>query len=160
MTVSVKTPNGSQGQLQFDQFHQQVIGKSYFNHATYLSTCEYHAGAYVLQWVYNILEKKTEVERVIFEDPDMKTGFVLVPDMKWDGKQLEDLYVIALVHNRSLHSIRSLTAEHIQLLENIHNKGLVRISSYCDRRYSDSSYSDVTIPSCTIPTFQKSTDVG
>ena len=80
----------------------------------------------VLQWVYNILDKKSEVERIIFEDPDMKTGFILVPDMKWDGKQLEDLYVVALVQDRSLHSIRSLTAEHIPLLENIQKKGLVR----------------------------------
>ena len=81
----------------------------------------------LLQWVYNILDKKSEVERIIFEDPDMKTGFILVPDMKWDGKQLEDLYVVALVQDRSLHSIRSLTAEHIPLLENIQKKGLVRI---------------------------------
>ena len=86
-------------------------------------------GTFILQWVYNILEKQSEVERVIFEDPDMKTGFVLVPDMKWDGKQLEDLYVVALVQDRSLHSIRSLTAEHIPLLENIQKKGLVRVST-------------------------------
>jgi len=57
----------------------------------------------------------------------VKTGFMLVPDMKWDGKQLEDLYVVALVHDRSLHSIRDLTAEHIPLLENIQKKGLVCI---------------------------------
>jgi len=57
----------------------------------------------------------------------MKNGFILVPDMKWDGKQLEDLYVVALVQDRSLHSIRSLTAEHIPLLENIQKKGLVCI---------------------------------
>lgn len=81
----------------------------------------------VLQWVYNILDKKCEKERIIFEDPDMKTGFVLLPDMKWDGKQLEDLYVVALVQDRTLHSIRSLTAEHIPLLDNIHKKGLVCI---------------------------------
>lgn len=79
--------------------------------------------------MYNILEKQSEVDRVIFEDPDMKTGFVLVPDMKWDGKQLEDLYIVALVQDRSLHSIRSLTAEHIPLLENIQQKGLVCISA-------------------------------
>ena len=80
---------------------------------------------FILQWVYNILEKQSEVERIIFEDPDMETGFVLVPDMKWDGKQLEDLHVVALVQNRSLHSIRNLTAAHIPLLENIQQKGLV-----------------------------------
>ena len=82
---------------------------------------------FVLQWVYNILDKKSEVERILFEDPDMKTGFILIPDIKWDGKELADLYVVALVEDRSLHSIRSLTAEHIPLLENIQKKGLVSI---------------------------------
>jgi len=81
------------------------------------------------QWVYNILEKRSEQERIIFEDPDVKTGFILVPDMKWDGKQLEDLYVVALVQDRSLHSIRSLTAQHILLLKNIKTKALVCIVS-------------------------------
>jgi len=79
----------------------------------------------ILQWVYNILEKKSEVERIIFEDRDVETGFILVPDMKWDEKQREDLYVVALVQDCSLHSIRSLTADHIPLLENIQKKGLV-----------------------------------
>lgn len=89
------------------------------------------------QWVYNILDKKSEVERIIFEDPDMKTGFILVPDMKWDEKQLEDLYAVALVQDRSLHSIRSLTAEHIALLENIQKKGLEAI----EKRYGVKSCS-------------------
>ena len=74
--------------------------------------------------IYRVAQK---VVRILFEDPDMKTGFILIPDMKWDGKQLEDLYVVALVQDRSLHSIRSLTAEHIPLLENIQKKGLVSI---------------------------------
>jgi len=84
---------------------------------------------FTFQWVYNILEKRSEVERIIFEDNDMDTGFIVVPDMKWDGKQLEDLYVVALVQDRSLHSIRSLTAAHIPLLENVRQKGLVCITA-------------------------------
>ena len=42
----------------------------------------------LFQWVYNILEKKEESERIVFEDPDSKTGFILLPDMKWDCKQV------------------------------------------------------------------------
>jgi len=34
--------------------------------------------------VHNILDKKKETERVLFEDPDPRDGFVLLPDMKWD----------------------------------------------------------------------------
>lgn len=40
------------------------------------------------QWVYNILEKKAEAERIVYEDPDPAVGFVLLPDLKWDQKQV------------------------------------------------------------------------
>lgn len=43
---------------------------------------------FLLQWVYNILEKKAEAERLIFEDPDPELGFTLHPDLKWDEKQV------------------------------------------------------------------------
>ncbi|XP_028840726.1 m7GpppX diphosphatase-like isoform X2 [Denticeps clupeoides] len=43
--------------------------------------------SFSVQWVYNILEKKAEADRIVFEDPDPDTGFVLLPDFKWDQKQ-------------------------------------------------------------------------
>lgn len=43
---------------------------------------------FTLQWVYNILEKKAEAERIVYEDPDPDVGFVLLPDFKWDQKQV------------------------------------------------------------------------
>lgn len=42
------------------------------------------------QWVFNILEKKAEADRIVYEDPDPKVGFVLLPDFKWDQKQVRD----------------------------------------------------------------------
>ncbi|NXA56425.1 DCPS diphosphatase, partial [Nothocercus julius] len=75
------------------------------------------------QWVYNILEKKAEAERIIYENPDPQHGFVLVPDLKWNQSQLDDLYLIALVHRRDLKSLRDLTAEHLPLLQNILREG-------------------------------------
>lgn len=44
----------------------------------------------LIQWVYNILEKKAEADRIIYEDPDPVVGFVLLPDFKWDQKQVRD----------------------------------------------------------------------
>ncbi|PIK48017.1 putative m7GpppX diphosphatase isoform X1 [Apostichopus japonicus] len=44
-----------------------------------------------IQWVYNILEKKAESEHIIYEDPDPEVGFVLLPDMKWDGQKIDAL---------------------------------------------------------------------
>ena len=40
-----------------------------------------------LAWVYNILGKRKEVDRLLFEDPDPETGFMLHPDLKWDQTQ-------------------------------------------------------------------------
>ncbi|KAF7648411.1 hypothetical protein LDENG_00157300 [Lucifuga dentata] len=79
--------------------------------------------SFSVQWVHNILEKKAEAERVVYEDPDKKVGFVLLPDFKWDQKQLDDLYLIAIVHQRDIKSLRDLTSEHLPLLQNIDQKG-------------------------------------
>lgn len=79
--------------------------------------------SFSVQWVYNILEKKAEADRIIYEDPDPELGFVLLPDFKWDQKQLDDLYLIAIVHRRDLKSLRDLRSEHIPLLSNIRKGG-------------------------------------
>lgn len=81
------------------------------------------AGKFSIQWVYNILEKKTEAERIVAEDPNPETGFVMVPDMKWDGQKVESLYLVAIVHNKSLRSIRDLKSSHLPLLKNVLQKG-------------------------------------
>ncbi|XP_068028360.1 m7GpppX diphosphatase isoform X2 [Anomalospiza imberbis] len=74
-------------------------------------------------WVYNILEKKAEADRIVHENPDPSNGFVLVPDLKWNQNQLDDLYLIALVHRRQIKSLRDLTAEHLPLLRNVLQEG-------------------------------------
>uniref|UniRef100_A0A8B9Q9R4 m7GpppX diphosphatase n=1 Tax=Apteryx owenii TaxID=8824 RepID=A0A8B9Q9R4_APTOW len=79
--------------------------------------------SFSLQWVYNILEKKAEADRIIHENPDPRDGFVLVPDFKWNQSQLDDLYLIALVHRRDVKSLRDLTGEHLPLLRNILREG-------------------------------------
>ena len=81
--------------------------------------------SFFLQWVYNILEKKAEAERVVFEDPDPVTGFVLLPDLKWDQKQLENLYLVAICHAHGIKSLRDLNKSHLPLLKNILLKGQV-----------------------------------
>ncbi|KFW66644.1 m7GpppX diphosphatase, partial [Pygoscelis adeliae] len=79
--------------------------------------------SFSVQWVYNILEKKAEADRIIYENPDPCNGFVLVPDLKWNQNQLDDLYLIALVHRREVKSLRDLTAEHLPLLRSILEEG-------------------------------------
>ncbi len=75
--------------------------------------------------MYNILEGRSEVERVVYNDPDPDVGFVLLPDMKWDQGILENLYMLAVVHKRGILSLRELNAEHLPLLRNVLHKGKV-----------------------------------
>ncbi|XP_028315644.1 m7GpppX diphosphatase [Gouania willdenowi] len=83
-----------------------------------------------IQWVYNILEKKAEAERIVYEDPDPKVGFTLLPDLKWDQKRVVNLYLIAIVHQRGIKSLRDLTEEHLPLLQNILKKGKEAIRTH------------------------------
>uniref|UniRef100_A0A8C2J666 m7GpppX diphosphatase n=1 Tax=Cyprinus carpio TaxID=7962 RepID=A0A8C2J666_CYPCA len=104
--------------------HQEVFlleesGEDYRN----LTLPYISSQSFSVQWVHNILEKKAEADRIVFEDPDPDTGFVLLPDFKWDQKQLQDLYLIAIVHRKDVKSLRDLTSEHLPLLTNIRSKG-------------------------------------
>lgn len=76
-----------------------------------------------LEWLYNVLEHRKEQDRIVFEDPSDETGFILLPDLKWDGKTLEQLYLLALVRPRGIKSLRDLTGEHLPLLRNIRERG-------------------------------------
>nr|XP_030696769.1 CMP-N-acetylneuraminate-beta-galactosamide-alpha-2,3-sialyltransferase 4 isoform X1 [Globicephala melas] len=85
-----------------------------------------------IQWVYNILDRKAEADRIVFENPDPSDGFVLIPDLKWNQQQLDDLYLIAICHRRDIKSLRDLTPEHLPLLRNILQEGQVARGSRDD----------------------------
>lgn len=82
---------------------------------------------YFFQWVYNILDHKKEVDRIVFEDPDDEQGFVLLPDLKWDGKTPETLYCLAITRKRGIKSLRDLNGSHLELLKNVLKKGQTAI---------------------------------
>ena len=82
-----------------------------------------------LQWVYKILDHRKEKQRIIFEDPNPVTGFILVPDPKWSGRFTSDLHCLAIVHQRGLKSLRDLRADHLPLLTNIREKAVSAVAS-------------------------------
>ncbi|TVY57265.1 m7GpppX diphosphatase [Lachnellula cervina] len=74
-----------------------------------------------LNWVYNIIEGKTEVEDVIFRTPLQETpneeGFLLLPDLNWDRKTMKSLHLLGLVERRDLWSLRDLRKKHVGWLK-------------------------------------------
>jgi len=80
------------------------------------------------QWVYNILEHQKEADRIVFEDPHPITGFILIPDLKWDCRTISNLYLTGIIFSRDIKSLRDLTADHLPLLNNILTNGSVAIS--------------------------------
>lgn len=74
------------------------------------------------KWLYNILEGKSEVARVIMNDPDLNSGFMLIPSIKWLGDE-KDLYYLAICNRRDIRSLRDLDESHLILLKNILIKG-------------------------------------
>ncbi|KAG7209038.1 hypothetical protein KM043_015199 [Ampulex compressa] len=82
--------------------------------------------SFSLDWVYNILEHKAEVENIIYEDTDKEHGFILVTDLKWD-RQLSTLKLLALPFKKIL-CIRELNASHLPLLKNIRDAGTAAIA--------------------------------
>ncbi|ORX52003.1 HIT-like protein [Hesseltinella vesiculosa] len=71
-----------------------------------------------IAWVMNILEGTAEKDRVLFHDKDPQDGFVILPDMKWDGHP-SSLYLVAIVMQNGLTSLRQLSGCHVPLLKHI-----------------------------------------
>ncbi|KRZ51959.1 m7GpppX diphosphatase, partial [Trichinella nativa] len=80
-----------------------------------------------LQWVQNVLDGTAESERIVYNDPDPEVGFVLAPSLRWDGKDVNQLYLTAICRRQNLKSLRDLRAEHLPMLQNIFTKSTVTI---------------------------------
>ncbi|KAH0834436.1 m7GpppX diphosphatase [Fonsecaea pedrosoi] len=73
-----------------------------------------------LDWVFNILEGRTEQEDVIARvdwDCRANTGFLLLPDLNWDRKTVEGMHLLALVQRRDIWSLRDLRRKHVPWLK-------------------------------------------
>ncbi|KAG6884716.1 hypothetical protein C0992_005884 [Termitomyces sp. T32_za158] len=69
--------------------------------------------------VENILLGQSEQDKILYSSPD----FVILPDMKWDLTTTSSLYLVALVRNRQIRSLRDLRRQHVPLLRAIQREG-------------------------------------
>lgn len=77
-----------------------------------------------LNWVFNILEGRTEQEDVILRDQGHgpEDGFLMLPDLNWDRKTMGSLHLLALVQRRDIWSLRDLKKKHIPWLKYLHQR--------------------------------------
>jgi diadenosine tetraphosphate (Ap4A) HIT family hydrolase len=67
------------------------------------------------KWIYNILDGISEQESILYRDEKC----IVIPTYMWDSSNVDKLHILCLPTDTSLRSIRSLTAEHIPLLEHM-----------------------------------------
>lgn len=95
-----------------------------------------------LNWVFNILDGKTEQEDVIVRqwststvtstnsDPSIGVaekdeGFLMLPDLNWDRKTISSLHLLGLVERRDIWSVRDLKKKHVQWLKHMRHHLIV-----------------------------------
>ncbi|PLB42195.1 putative mRNA decapping hydrolase [Aspergillus candidus] len=69
-----------------------------------------------LNWVFNILEGRTEQEDVILRDGEGEDAFLVLPDLNWDRKTMGSLHLLGLVQRRDIWSLRDLKKRHLPWL--------------------------------------------
>ena len=67
---------------------------------------------YLLHRVENILNGISEQSKVLYSSPE----FLILPDMKWDLKTLSSLYLVALIQDHTIRSLRDLRKKHVGML--------------------------------------------
>ncbi|KII70045.1 m7GpppX diphosphatase [Thelohanellus kitauei] len=63
-------------------------------------------------WVYNILDGLTEVDRVLMRDDD----FLIIADLKWNMVDKKSAYCLALTTRRDLYSLREMDETTLPIL--------------------------------------------
>lgn len=71
-----------------------------------------------LNWINDILEKKSEFNRIIFENDQ----FILMKDIVWTNNDTQNLYLLALPKKRNISCIRELTSNDIPLLKHFQDE--------------------------------------
>ncbi|KAI1142936.1 scavenger mRNA decapping enzyme [Hypoxylon sp. FL0543] len=78
-----------------------------------------------LNWVFNIIEGRKEVEDVIYRTPlgrDGDEGFLMLPNLHWDRKTIEALHLLGIVERRDIWTLRDLKKKHIPWLRHMKAK--------------------------------------
>ncbi|KAI4939857.1 uncharacterized protein J4E92_001143 [Alternaria infectoria] len=76
-----------------------------------------------LNWVFNIIEGRTEQEDVIYRESG-EEGFLLLPDLNWDRKTMGSLHLLGIVERRDIWSVRDLKKDMAEWVKHMREKML------------------------------------
>lgn len=97
-----------------------------------------------LTWLFNVLSKEKEAERVLYEDGDQENGFLMNVDTKWrthpdvttvprdewhGHSSVADLYCLAICHKRGMRTLRDLRLAHVPMLKEMYRRGVETIEA-------------------------------
>ncbi|OAL04151.1 scavenger mRNA decapping enzyme [Phaeosphaeriaceae sp. SRC1lsM3a] len=74
-----------------------------------------------LNWVFNIIEGRTEQEDVMYRETGDE-GFLLLPDLNWDRKTMGSLHLLGIVERRDIWSVRDLKRANVEWLKHMREK--------------------------------------
>jgi m7GpppX diphosphatase len=76
-----------------------------------------------LNWVFNIIEGRTEQEDVMYRE-EGEEGFLLLPDLNWDRKTMGSLHLLGIVVRRDIWSVRDLKKSMAEWVKHMREKML------------------------------------
>lgn len=77
-------------------------------------------------WVDNILSHKSEAEKILYTDDD----FVILPDFKWDLKDVTTLYLQAITRHKRLRSLRDIRFADLGMLRQIRRQAYAAVQQF------------------------------
>lgn len=106
------------------RFEKKIIRETYQDYLKYIKYRDTKKD----QWIYNIIDGTSEQDLVLYRDELC----IVIPTYVWDGVNIDKMHILCLPTDISLRSIRSLTSEHIELLEHMKQTTLYIIKQRYD----------------------------
>jgi hypothetical protein len=103
--------------LKTDTFCKKLVYETYEDYKEFITKRDFKKE----QWIYNIIDGIAEHDKILYNDDKI----VIIPNYTWtNDSDLSKMYILTIPTDKTLHSLRDLNENHIELLEYIKIKTL------------------------------------
>lgn len=99
-----------------ENFNYKIISETYTEYLKYIEDRDLSKD----QWIYDIIDKKTEQNKILYQDDDI----IIIPDYSWNENILDRMHLLTIPTDKNIRCIRTLNNSHVNLLQKIKNKTL------------------------------------